>query len=645
MSDAPSPPHKLPAWALLTGASLLAVGTRALIAVAERSAGFGRTTELTAASIAAAALAAAVGTYLGRRWINRPSGFLLGVALAGIAMLLWAGPSNIGVGLGVGLVVAGIVLFLRNPWRLAAAAAVSLAAGAVIYFAAPVESATIWGTLAGALTLLLYGYRLPRREGRGLKTWIAFASRTAAIALVAGLALWWGRLAPVRALIAKVQQAQGHVDFVDLPKPLRTFRRQLQTTGFVPVRGLGIYGPHVTTDLVAGMGRLGSLEQVWIESAALDPEALAGLAAAPALKSLSLDKCQVSPTAWGSLSQSQSLSHVSLNHVALGDVGLAALAKIPNLHWLGLEDAAVTHAGLVRFQNQPGLSTLFVTGPQVNADWLRELRHLSSITELRMFSRDRSPPAMHPTPAVSPLRETGGSPELAAVRAAPSLRALHLHVPLDEDLRRSLIRETPNISQLEMSRVGTFHPDPANPDGPMVQADLSYFSALSELPDLLQPRPELRCVDLSGCGLRPGDLAFLATLPNLETLVLDRARFPSGDLGELGRAQRLTTLSLRMLYTPVWSQALTKFAQMPALRELDLAYNGIVDADLTGLRALPNLRALNLKGNPVTDAGLAQLVGLTALERLDLRETQVTAAGVQALQAKLPSVEIRWNGP
>ena len=417
MSDAPATPPKLPAWALLTGATLLAVGTRVLIAVAERSAGFGQTKELTAASIAAAALAAAVGTYVGRRWINRPSGFLLGVALAGIAMLLLAGTSHVGVGLGVGLVMSGLVLWLRNPWRMAAAGVVALVAGAVTYFAVPVESAIIWGTLAGVLTFLLYGYRIPPREGRGLKTWIAFAGRTAAIALAAGLALWWGRLAPVRALIAKVQSSQGNVHFVDLPKPLRTFRKQLQTAGFVPVRGLGIYGPAVTTDLVASMGRLGSLEEVWIENAALDPEALTGLAAAPALKRLVLDKCQVSPTAWASLSQSLSLSHVALYHVTLGDEGLAALAHIPNLHWLSLEDAAVTHAGLVAFQNQPGLSTLFVTGPQVNADWLRELRHLPTITELRMSSWDRSPPAAHPTPAISPLRETGNSPELAAVRA------------------------------------------------------------------------------------------------------------------------------------------------------------------------------------------------------------------------------------
>ncbi|MFO0897493.1 MAG: hypothetical protein U0836_08725 [Pirellulales bacterium] len=645
MSDAPATPPKLPAWALLTGATLLAVGTRVLIAVAERSAGFGQTKELTAASIAAAALAAAVGTYVGRRWINRPSGFLLGVALAGIAMLLLAGTSHVGVGLGVGLVMSGLVLWLRNPWRMAAAGVVALVAGAVTYFAVPVESAIIWGTLAGVLTFLLYGYRIPPREGRGLKTWIAFAGRTAAIALAAGLALWWGRLAPVRALIAKVQSSQGNVHFVDLPKPLRTFRKQLQTAGFVPVRGLGIYGPAVTTDLVASMGRLGSLEEVWIENAALDPEALTGLAAAPALKRLVLDKCQVSPTAWASLSQSFSLSHVALYHVTLGDEGLAALAHIPNLHWLSLEDAAVTHAGLVAFQNQPGLSTLFVTGPQVNADWLRELRHLPTITELRMSSWDRSPPAAHPTPAISPLRETGNSPELAAVRAAPNLKALHIHVPLDEDLRRSLIRETPNVLQLEMSRVGAFHPDPADIDGPLVQADLSYSGALTELPALLQPRPELRCVDVSGCELQPGDLAFLATLPNLETLVLDRARFPSGELGELGRAPRLAALSLRLLHTPLWSQALTQFAQMPALRELDLAYNGIADADLSGVRGLPTLRSLNLKGNPLTDAGLAQLVSLTALERLDLRETQVTAAGVQALQAKLPKVEIRWNAP
>jgi Leucine-rich repeat (LRR) protein len=112
-------------------------------------------------------------------------------------------------------------------------------------------------------------------------------------------------------------------------------------------------------------------------------------------------------------------------------------------------------------------------------------------------------------------------------------------------------------------------------------------------------------------------------------------------------APHLAAVSLRMVNVPVISQTLSaaKFPQMSALRELDLAYNRIADADLTALGPLPNLRSLNLKGNPLTDAGLVHLTGMTALERLDLRETQVTAAGVQALEAKLPKVEVRWNAP
>jgi hypothetical protein len=147
--------------------------------------------------------------------------------------------------------------------------------------------------------------------------------------------------------------------------------------------------------------------------------------------------------------------------------------------------------------------------------------------EFSLVSPERDSPAPRPTPAISPLRELASSPELAAVRGVPNLKHLSVLVPLDEDLRRALIREAPNVRWLVMSRAGSFHPDPKDLEGPPVQADLSYSGVLADLPQLLlQPQPELRCVDVSGCQLERGDLATVAALPNLETLVLDRASIP-----------------------------------------------------------------------------------------------------------------------
>ena len=261
MSDESTTPRKLPAWALLAGVTVLAVGTRILIAIVERREVFRSSTELTVATIAAMAFAAVLGTYVGRRWINRLSGLLLGVVFAGIAALLLAGSANIIPGLGVGLLVSGVAIVVGNSLRLAVAVGMAIVAAAGIAFAAPVESPQIWGGLVGAFVFLIYGYRLPRREARGLKTWAAFGGRTAAIGSVVVIAAWWGSLAPVRSMIAAIRAPGFFIRFHSLPLgPLRALQKHLETLGLAPVQSVAMSIPPSDNWFLAVLAKLPALE-------------------------------------------------------------------------------------------------------------------------------------------------------------------------------------------------------------------------------------------------------------------------------------------------------------------------------------------------------------------------------------------------
>jgi len=642
MSDETTTPHKLPAWALLAGATALAIGTRALIALAERSEGFGHYKELTTTSLAAAAFAALVGTYVGRRWINRLSGLLLGVVFAGIAALLLAGSSNIIPGLSVGLLVSGVAILVGNSRRFAVAIGMAIVAAAGIAFAAPVESPQIWGGLVGAFVFLIYGYRLPRREARGLKTWLAFGGHTAAIGSVVAIAAWWGSLAPVRSMIAAIRAPGFLIRFHSLPRPLTALQKHFEMLGVAQVQSVAMSISASDNSFLAALAKLPALEFLEVADATLDAQAFKDLASAPALTTLYLSRCQAAEEAWSALSQTRSLQQIELRETEIGTEGIAALAKIPTLSTLSLEDSGANAEALSAFATHSGLAGLRCSGPTVSAEFLQLLDRLPSITSLSLVNPSHGSPTTNPTPAMSPLREIGELPELTAVRGARNLKSLSLYVPLNDELRRGLIRETPNLLQLDLSRTGPLLPDPEYLD---VQGELNnlwHTSGETEISELLQRRTEARCVDLSRCVVLTDDLATIATLSKLETLILDRASVPYEALRELVTAPVLSSVSLRMVRMPDWSIALkgAKFPRWPALRELDLAYNGIVDAELASLGALPNLQSLNLKGNPLTDAALAHLAGMAALERLDLRETQVTAAGVKSLQQRLPKLEI-----
>jgi hypothetical protein len=85
---------------------------------------------------------------------------------------------------------------------------------------------------------------------------------------------------------------------------------------------------------------------------------------------------------------------------------------------------------------------------------------------------------------------------------------------------------------------------------------------------------------------------------------------------------------------------LAHVANMTELKSLVLENTQVTDAGLVHLAGLTKLKTLDLDGTLVTDAGLVLLGGLTILERLELSRTRVTDEGVSGFWKAHPNVMV-----
>jgi internalin A len=85
---------------------------------------------------------------------------------------------------------------------------------------------------------------------------------------------------------------------------------------------------------------------------------------------------------------------------------------------------------------------------------------------------------------------------------------------------------------------------------------------------------------------------------------------------------------------------LAHVANITELKSLVLENTQVTDAGLVHLAGLTKLKTLDLDGTQVTDAGLVHLGGLTKLERLELSRTRVTDEGVSGFWKAHPNVMV-----
>lgn len=145
-----------------------------------------------------------------------------------------------------------------------------------------------------------------------------------------------------------------------------------------------------------------------------------------------------------------------------------------------------------------------------------------------------------------------------------------------------------------------------------------YDSTGGHTPDAVQPGPEwlrsligaeyfdsVKTVALRNAKIRDHELEYLAGLPDLEGLLLNR--------------------------TPITDEGITHLRHLDNLIKLDLTQTSITDDGLAALTRLSHLRELTLNGTNISDASIATLLDMPALREVRLIGTNVTHDGVSRL--------------
>jgi internalin A len=157
--------------------------------------------------------------------------------------------------------------------------------------------------------------------------------------------------------------------------------------------------------------------------------------------------------------------------------------------------------------------------------------------------------------------------------------------------------------------------------GGITSTSVQRLAALGEL-------AELHLTDVS---LADDDLARLAGLKNLETLVIRRGgKLTDAGLPALRQMPKLSKLGL--LEVGITDHGLELLAGLPRLVMLDLrGCSEISNAGLTRLAALHNLKTLRLGGQRIDDRSLAICGRMVSLASLTVEEAAVGGEGLKQL--------------
>jgi hypothetical protein len=113
------------------------------------------------------------------------------------------------------------------------------------------------------------------------------------------------------------------------------------------------------------------------------------------------------------------------------------------------------------------------------------------------------------------------------------------------------------------------------------------------------------------------------------------------DIALVARVRSLHTLLLD--HSPVTDAGLVHLPKLRNLEVLSLFHTQVTDEGLASLSGLVKLRHLNLTDTQVTDKGLQHLESLKQLNTLFLSDTRVTPEGVARLKLAIPDVKIIIN--
>lgn len=192
----------------------------------------------------------------------------------------------------------------------------------------------------------------------------------------------------------------------------------------------------------------------------------------------------------------------------------------------------------------------------------------------------------------------GALPPLSVpLRAVNFLRFMDIR-----DIRHlpDMLRSMPNLQRLELINL-----------------------PLTDLPDELRNMRLLRSLNLSRTGVMPANLAAVAAMENLQTLILNDMNVPSypwtaQEMRHLTASGSLQTLTLQGSRASFGPGVFAALGELTHLHTLNLSGNAIVlsDADVIALGTVRSLRSLDLSENPLGQ--MPDLSNLHDLEEVDL---------------------------
>lgn len=133
--------------------------------------------------------------------------------------------------------------------------------------------------------------------------------------------------------------------------------------------------------------QLPALNELTMQSEAVDAAAMALLAGLPKLARLNLSTAPVNDAELSVLKTLPALRHLFIGHTKITDAGLARIAEMPQLETLGLRGDAITDEGLASLETMSNLSNLNLSETKVTDAGLAHLQHLARL-EILLLSGD-----------------------------------------------------------------------------------------------------------------------------------------------------------------------------------------------------------------------------------------------------------------
>ncbi len=100
-------------------------------------------------------------------------------------------------------------------------------------------------------------------------------------------------------------------------------------------------------------------------------------------------------------------------------------------------------------------------------------------------------------------------------------------------------------------------------------------------------------------------------------------------------------IGVDLAHTPTTDADVEMVASIPSIETLMINGTNVTDAGIAHLKKLPNLKRLTLYGTAVSDGAIVHLSELKSLTFLGINATNVTKEGMDALREALPGCQVQ----